>query len=59
MVVALGALGIVTRVTLDIQPAFDVRQFVYENLPWTSVLENFDAVMSSAYSVSLFTNWQG
>ena len=59
MVVALGALGIVTRVTLDIQPTFEVQQFVYENLPWTSVLENFDAVMSSAYSVSLFTDWQG
>ena len=59
MVVSLGGLGIVTRVTLDIQPAFDVRQFVYENLRWSSVLENFDAVMSSAYSVSLFTDWQG
>ncbi|TFD49995.1 FAD-binding protein [Cryobacterium sp. Hh11] len=59
MVVALGALGIVTRVTLDIQPSFDVRQFVYENLPWSGVLQNFDAVMGSAYSVSLFTDWQG
>ncbi|MDJ0376874.1 FAD-binding protein [Cryobacterium sp. PH31-L1] len=59
MVVSLGALGIVTRVTLDIQPSFTVRQVVYENLPWTSVLENFDAVLGSAYSVSLFTDWQG
>ena len=58
-VVALGALGIVTRVTLDIQPSFNVRQFVYENLPWSRVLENFDAVTSSAYSVSLFTDWRG
>jgi len=59
MVVALGALGIVTRVTLDIQPSFAVRQFVYENLPWSAVLQHFDAVMGSAYSVSLFTNWLG
>ncbi|TFC71289.1 FAD-binding protein [Cryobacterium sp. TMS1-20-1] len=59
MVVGLGALGIVTRVTLDIQPSFDVRQFVYENLPWSDVLHDFDAVMGSAYSVSLFTDWQG
>ncbi|WP_368665900.1 FAD-binding protein [Cryobacterium sp. Y62] len=59
MVVALGALGIVTRVTLDIQPTFEVQQFVYENLPWSAVLQHFDAVMGSAYSVSLFTNWLG
>ncbi|WP_104083204.1 D-arabinono-1,4-lactone oxidase [Cryobacterium sp. Y11] len=59
MVVALGALGIVTRVTLDIEPSFAVQQFVYENLPWSAVLQNFDAVTGSAYSVSLFTNWHG
>ena len=57
MVVALGALGILTRITLDIEPAFDVRQDVYENLPWSSLAENFDAITSSAYSVSLFTHW--
>ncbi|WP_427136322.1 FAD-binding protein [Pseudarthrobacter sp. S9] len=59
MVVGLGALGIVTRVTLDIEPTFDVRQDVFENLPWSQVLENFDDVTSSAYSVSLFTDWRG
>ena len=59
MVVALGALGIVTRVTLDIQPTFEVQQFAYQNLPWNGVLQNLDAVMGSAYSVSLFTDWLG
>ncbi|KFF59925.1 FAD-binding protein [Cryobacterium sp. MLB-32] len=59
MVVGLGALGIVTRVTLEIQPIFDVRQDVFENLPWSLVLQNFDAVTSAAYSVSLFTDWSG
>ena len=57
MVVALGALGIVTRVTLDIQPCFQVRQDVYDTLPWDSVTGNFDAITSAAYSVSLFTSW--
>lgn len=59
MVVGLGALGIVTRVTLDIQPTFEVRQDVFENLPWARVLEHLDEVTSSAYSVSLFTDWRG
>jgi alditol oxidase len=58
-VVSLGALGIVTRVTLDIQPSFEVRQDLYSGLPWSAVLEHFDDVSSSAYSVSLFTNWLG
>ncbi|MCO1656660.1 D-arabinono-1,4-lactone oxidase [Pseudonocardia humida] len=55
-VVALGALGIVTALTLDLRPTFDVRQWVYEGL------RSFDAVpdaLSAAYSVSLFTRWAG
>jgi xylitol oxidase len=58
-VVSLGALGIVTRVTLDIEPSFEVRQDLYSGVPWSAVLEHFDDVTSSAYSVSLFTNWLG
>ena len=59
MVVSLGALGIVTRVSLDIQPTFNVRQDVYTDLPWHAALEEFEAITSSAYSVSLFTDWRG
>lgn len=59
MVVGLGALGIVSRLTLDIEPSFDVAQTVFEGLDWDQVLEDFDALTSSAYSVSLFTDWSG
>jgi xylitol oxidase len=59
MVVGLGALGVASSLTLDIEPAFPVAQSVFENLSWDQVLENFDAVTSSAYSVSLFTDWSG
>ena len=59
MVVGLGALGIVSRLTLDIEPTFDVAQSVFEGLDWDQVLESFDDVTSSAYSVSLFTDWSG
>ena len=59
MVVGLGALGIVSRLTLDIEPSFEIAQSVFEGLDWEQVLENFDAVTSSAYSVSLFTDWSG
>ena len=53
LAVGLGAFGVMTRVVLDMQPTYLVRQDVYRNAPWDSVLEAFDAVMSSAYSVSL------
>ena len=57
-VVSLGALGIVTRMTLDTLPAFDVRQYVYDDLPLEQVTEHFDEITGSAYSVSLFTDWR-
>ncbi|WP_423462824.1 FAD-binding protein [Promicromonospora sp. MS192] len=55
--VALGALGVVTRVELATVPAFDVRQDVLTGLSWDALTENLDAVMGSAYSVSVFTSW--
>jgi len=58
-VVGLGALGIVTRMTLDTLPAFEVRQYVYDDLPLEQVIEHFDEIAGSAYSVSLFTDWRG
>jgi alditol oxidase len=57
-VVGLGALGVITKVTLTIQPTYMMRQYVYENLPLAQVKDHFDAIEASAYSVSLFTDWQ-
>jgi xylitol oxidase len=57
-VVGLGALGAITRITLDIQPTYTMRQYVYENLPLAQMKNHFDDIQSSGYSVSLFTDWQ-
>jgi alditol oxidase len=57
VVVGLGAFGIVTKVTLEVQDKFDVRQDVFLDLPLESAVSNFDKIMSSGYSVSLFTDW--
>lgn len=57
-VVGLGALGVVTKVTLAIEPTFSMRQYVFEDLPLAQATKNFDAIMSAGYSVSLFTDWQ-
>ena len=57
VVVGLGALGVATRLTLDVQPSFLMRQDVFVHLPWDVLFDQFDAVMSSAYSVSVFMNY--
>jgi len=58
-VVNLGALGVVVALTLDLVPRFDVAQTVFHRLPFDRVVRDFDALMASAYSVSLFTHWRG
>ena len=35
-----------------------MRQDVYQNLPVQQLEDHFDDIVSSAYSVSLFTDWQ-
>lgn len=57
LAVGLGAFGIITRVTLDIEPSYLVRQDVYRFAPWETVLEQLDEVMASAYSVSLLADF--
>ncbi|MGY1987923.1 D-arabinono-1,4-lactone oxidase [Blastococcus sp. SYSU DS0669] len=57
-VVHLGALGVVTRIGLRVQPAFQVRTDVYVGLTWERLFADFDAVADAAYSVSVFTDWR-
>jgi xylitol oxidase len=57
MVVGLGALGAVTRVTLDVQPAYQVKQRVFEGLSWQALYDSFDEITTCGYSVSIFTRW--
>ncbi len=59
-VVSLGALGIVTTLTLDLVPGFDVAQYVYRGLSLDRLeTADFETVFGAAYSVSVFTNWAG
>jgi xylitol oxidase len=58
-VVGLGAVGIITAVTLRVQPHFQISQHVHEALPWTAALANWRAIMAGGYSVSVFTTFQG
>ena len=57
-VVALGALGVVAKVTLDLLPAFSIQQHAYKQLPLKNLDASFDAIMATGYSVSLFPTWQ-
>ena len=57
-VVALGGLGVITKITLNISPSFEMQQDVYENLPLAQLENHFDELTSNGYSVSLFTEWR-
>jgi alditol oxidase len=59
LAVGLGAFGIVTRVTLAIEPSYLVRQTVAQGLTWDELLADPPAITGSAYSVSVFTMWEG
>jgi xylitol oxidase len=58
-VVGLGALGVVTSMTLEVQPRYDMTQVVYQDLPFAELEHHFGEIMGAGYSVSLFTDWQG
>jgi len=57
-VVGLGALGVVTKVILQIEPTFMMQQRVFTQMPMAQVKQNFEKIVSAGYSVSLFTDWQ-
>ena len=56
-VVSLGALGVVTHMTLDVQPTFEVAQHVYHGVALAELAARQDEVFGSGYSVSGFTDW--
>lgn len=58
-VMAYGALGVVTRITVAVEPAFDVRQDPFGSMPWAVLDEHLDEVFATGYSVSVFTKWTG
>ncbi len=57
-VVGLGCLGIVTKMTLALEPTFLVKQVVYRNMPMSQLATDFKTIISAGYSVSLFTTWE-
>ena len=57
-VVSLGALGAVVDVTLDVEPTYEVAQFVFEHPDWEAILRDFEEVTAAGTSVSIFSTWQ-
>lgn len=57
-VLALGSLGVVTSLTVEAVPAYEIRQDVYVDLPRAAFDEHLAEVMGAAYSVSAFLDWR-
>jgi xylitol oxidase len=49
-VVALGALGVVTALTLDVEPTYDVAQHVYDGIALATLRDSADEVFASGDS---------
>jgi xylitol oxidase len=58
VVLSLGSLGVVTELTLDLVPSYQLRQYVYTGLRIDDAIAHLDEIMASAYSVSLFSLWR-
>ncbi len=58
MVVGLGAFGVITKITLEVEPAFQMTQVVFEDLSFSQLEHHLEEIFASGYSVSLFTDWQ-
>jgi alditol oxidase len=57
-VIGLGAIGVITKITLEVQPTFQMTQMVYENLSFSQLEHNLEDIFASGYSVSIFTDWK-
>jgi xylitol oxidase len=58
LVVHLGAIGIVTSLTLDLVEAVPWHQREWRGLSSATLLEHVEDIMAGADSVSVFTRWQ-
>lgn len=57
VVVSLGAVGPVVELVLAVEPVFHVAQTVFHGLRWHELVDDPEAILGSAYSVSLFTRF--
>jgi len=57
-VVSLGALGVLTRVRVRLEPSYQAAQRVWQDLPLVAALEHLGEVLDLGWSVSLFTDWR-
>ena len=59
-VLALGSLGVMSHLVLDLVPVYEARQVVYLDLPAEQMTnETLIPLMGSSFSVSLFLNFDG
>lgn len=56
-VMHLGLLGVVTRVTLELEPSYRMRQDAYGPMPWNTYLDKLEEIHAAGYSVSAFTSF--
>ncbi|WP_067893874.1 FAD-binding protein [Nocardia vaccinii] len=58
MVVGLGGFGVVTALSLDLVPTFELAQYVFDRLPADGFADHAQEILAAGYSVSVFTTWR-
>jgi len=52
-----GAIGVITSMTMKLEPKFMVNKSIYQDLKWDRLFSNFDDVMHRQDFLSFFTTW--
>ncbi|KAI1700234.1 d-arabinono-1,4-lactone oxidase domain-containing protein [Ditylenchus destructor] len=55
--VGLGAFGVITQVELEVEPTFNLTNYVFVNMPEQDIYDHFDEIENLGYSVQLFTDF--
>ena len=55
--VGIGAFGVFTQMTVNVEPSFQVQSAYYNDTSWQNILDNLDDMMASAYSVNLHAKY--
>jgi alditol oxidase len=53
-----GGIGIITAVTIRVEPKYMVHKSIYQDMSWNTLFQNFDDIMLKNDYLSFFMDWR-